>query len=128
MNKIIISGRLARDPEVKQTKSGTSVCNATVAVDRGYKDKDGNRQADFIDVTAYSYTADFIGKYFKKGNFIILNGTMESNKWEDKEGHKRISWFVHVDNAEFGGSKPEQSFSKPSVDEGFEGAADEDPF
>ena len=84
MNKIIIIGRLARDPELKQTNGGTNVCNAVVAVDRSYKDKDGNRQADFFDISAFGAKADFLAKYFAKGDAIAICGAMESRKYTDK--------------------------------------------
>lgn len=132
MNKIIITGRLVRDPESKQLSSGTSVCNTAIAVDRTYKDKEGNRQSDFFDVSAFGYTADFISKYFKKGDFIAIAGSMESRKYTDKDGNNRTAWSIHVDEAQFCGGKKsggDAPAKKPAVDEGFDDMVDEDtPF
>lgn len=105
MNKIIIIGRLARDPELKQTNGGTNVCNAVVAVDRSYKDKGGNRQADFFDISAFGAKADFLAKYFAKGDAIAICGAMESRKYTDKDGNNRIAWSIHADDIKFCGGK-----------------------
>ena len=104
MNIVIIKGRLVRDPDFKQTQSGISMCRLTVAVD-GFKDKDGNRQTDFIECTAWRKTAEFIARYFTKGQEIVIEGNLKNNNYEDKDGVKHYSYTVNVNQAHFCGSK-----------------------
>ena len=117
MNKIIITGRLTRQPELKTLDTGTEVCNFTVAVDRRVKQGE-EKKADFIDCTAWSKTAAFVSTYFHKGDGINLEGSLESRKWVDSDGKNRVSWAVTVRNAEFphgrsSGSAPAQTASEP---------------
>lgn len=123
MNKIVIIGRLTRDPELKFTNAGTSVCNFSVAVDRTYRDKEGNRPTDFFDISVFGATAEFVAKYFKKGSSIAVSGAMESRKFVDKDGNNRIAWSLHADEVNFCGSKSENNggSQKPSIDEGYSG-------
>lgn len=123
MNKIVIIGRLTRDPELKTTNAGTSVCNFSVAVDRTYRDKEGNRPTDFFDISVFGATAEFVAKYFKKGSSIAVSGAMESRKFVDKDGNNRIAWSLHADEVNFCGSKSENNggSQKPSIDEGYSG-------
>ena len=123
MNKIVIIGRLTRDPELKTTNAGTSVCNFSVAVDRTYRDKEGNRPTDFFDISVFGATAEFVAKYFKKGSSIAVSGAMESRKFIDKDGNNRIAWSLHADEVNFCGSKSENNggSQKPSIDEGYSG-------
>ena len=98
LNKVIIMGRLTADPELRQTPSGISTCRFSVAVDRGYKSKDtGERQTDFIRVTAWRQTAEFVSRYFSKGKMII--------DYTDANGVKHYSMDVQADNVSFGESK-----------------------
>ena len=108
MNKIIICGRLTKDPELRTTNSGTEVCGFTVAVDRRIK-KNDEKETDFIDCTAWGKTGVFISTYFHKGDGITVEGRMESNKWVDNDGKNRVSWGVTCDNVEFslGKNKPQ---------------------
>lgn len=100
MNKVVIMGRMANDPELRQTTSGIAVTSFTVAVDRQqYKDKE--KETDWIDVVAWRGTAEFICKYFGKGSPIILEGALQSRNWEDKNGNKRKSIEVQADTVEF---------------------------
>ena len=108
MNIIAIKGRLVRDPEIRQTQSGVSVTNITVAVDRSYS-AGGEKQTDFFDCVFWRQGADFVGKYFKKGKEIIVTGEMQSRKWQDKDGNNRISWEIQNAHAEFCGGKSENS-------------------
>lgn len=105
MNKIIITGRLSRDPELKTTNNGVEFCNFSVAVDRRHKDADGTRKADFFNVTAWRQAGVFVNQYFKKGDGINIEGRMESRKYVDKEGNNRTAWEVQVDNIEFSHGK-----------------------
>ena len=101
MNKIIITGRITTDLEIKAVGSGTELCNFNVAVDRRRPDADGTRQTDFFDCVVFGKTAAFLSKYFHKGDGINIEGRMESNVWEDKEGKKRKSWSIKCENIEF---------------------------
>lgn len=105
MNLSIISGRLTRDPEKRITPSGIEVCNFTVAVDKGFG-KDNS--ANFFECVAWKQTADFVTKYFKKGDSIFITGHMDSEKFE-KDGVKREAWKLTVDRAEFFGGKKNET-------------------
>ena len=104
LNKIILMGRLTRDPELRRTESGTAVCSFSIAVDRDFKSKNGEKETDFIDIVSWRATAEFVSKYFTKGKEIIVTGEMQSRKWTDKDGNNRISWEIQNCHAEFCGS------------------------
>jgi len=104
LNHIVVMGRLVKDPELKTTQSCVSVCSFTLAVDRDYKNGD-EKVADFIDCVAWRGTAEFLSKYFSKGRVAVVSGSLQSRKWEDKEGNKRTSWEILVQNLYFGDSK-----------------------
>lgn len=108
LNKVILMGRLVRDPELNQTTNGIAVCRFTVAVNRPYQ-KDKEQQADFINVTAWRGTAEFVSKYFSKGSIIIVEGKLQNNDYADKEGVKHYSMQVMADNVNFGGSKSDSN-------------------
>lgn len=112
MNKVIIMGRMTADPELKQTQSGVFTCHFTVAVDRKYADKNtGERQADFISCTAWRQTAEFICKYFAKGKMILVEGSLRTGSYTDKN-HSDVTHYttdVFVDNVEFCGDKGNSS-------------------
>lgn len=110
MNKIIIAGRMTKEPEPKTTNSGTEVCNFTVAVDRRIK-KGEEKVADFIECTAWGKTGVFVSTYFHKGDGITVDGRMESRKWQDKDGNNRVSWGVNCDNVEFALGKGNGGFT-----------------
>lgn len=102
MNSIVIKGRLTKDPELRSTQNGTAVCTVNVAVDRPYsKDK----ETDFFTVVFWRQTAEFVSKYFTKGQEILVQGEMQSRKYTDKEGNNRIAWEIKADHVEFCGSK-----------------------
>lgn len=106
LNKAIIMGRLTRDPEVRQTQSGVSVCSFSVAVDRDIVDKGTNqRETDFINVTAWRTTADFVSKYFSKGSLIVVEGRIQVRNYTDKESNKRTATEIIANSVYFGGSK-----------------------
>lgn len=115
MNNICITGRLTATPEIKKTTSGVSVCSLNIAVDRDYK-VDGERVTDFIPCVFWRGTAEFVEKHFKKGDMIAIVGSLESRKWEDKEGNKRISWEVKVDKVNFCGKKSNEIKADNSED------------
>lgn len=115
MNKVELIGRLTKDPEVKLTTNQTAYCNFTVAVDRRFKDKDGQRQSDFINCVAWKQTADFIKKYFSKGSRIGLCGSIQTRSYE-KDGQKVFITEVLVDEVEFVESKTEAKEAAQSKD------------
>lgn len=101
VNSAVIMGRLTSDPELRTTSSGLSVTSFTVAVDRNYK-KD---ETDFINVTAWRQTADFVTKFFRKGSMIAIQGHIETRNYEDKNGNKRTAVEIIADNVSFCGDK-----------------------
>lgn len=105
LNKIIVMGRLTRDPE-QRTVGDSTVCNFSIACDRDYKNKDGERDTDFIDVVAWRKTAEMVCKYFTKGRMAIVEGRLQLRDWTDKEGNKRRSAEIVANNIYFGDSKP----------------------
>lgn len=108
INKVVLVGRLTTDPEVRQTQSGISVCSFTVACNKPYS-KDGEKQADFINCVAWRQTADFVGKYFRKGNAIGLDGSIQTRKYQDKDGNNRTAVEVLVNSVAFVESKNQNS-------------------
>ena len=100
MNKVELIGRLTKDPEIKLTQNQTPFCNFTVAVDRRFKDQSGNRQADFINCVAWKQTAQFLQKYFKKGNRVGICGCIQVRSF-DKDGQKVFVTEVLAEEIEF---------------------------
>ena len=109
LNKIFIMGRLTRDPELRRTQSGTAVAGFALAVDRDYKNADGTKDTDFIEVVAWRSTAEFVSKYFAKGRMAVVEGRLQIRDWQDKDGNKRRNAEVVADNVYFGDSKKEVS-------------------
>ena len=107
LNKIFLMGRLTRDPELRRTGSGTAVTSFSLAVDRDFKGQNGEKETDFIDVVAWRNTAEFVSKYFSKGRMAVVEGRLQTRKWQDKEGNNRVSVEVIADNVYFGDSKSE---------------------
>ena len=105
MNKAILSGRLTRDPNLKTTSSQISVATFTLAVDRKFKDNNGERKADFIPCVAWRNTADLVGKYCTKGTKLIVEGEIQTRTYDDKDGKKVYVTEIVVDNIEFAESK-----------------------
>ena len=119
LNKVILGGRITADPEIKQTPSGTSVLSFSVAVNRRFTSKGGDGaqsqpQADFINVTAWRQTAEFISRYFKKGSSICIVGSIQTRSWTDQQGAKRYATEVVADEAYFVDAKGETSFAPVS--------------
>ena len=106
LNRIILMGRLTRDPELRRTGSGTAVTSFSLAVDRDFKSQSGEKETDFIDIVAWRNTAEFVSKFFTKGRMAVVEGRLQIRDWTDKEGGKRRSAEVIADNVYFGDSKP----------------------
>ena len=120
LNNINLLGRLTADPELRKTQSGVSVANFTLAVDRDFADNAGNRETDFVSCVAWRGTADFVCKYFSKGQLAAVNGRLQSRKWTDKDDNSRTAWEVIANSVYFGGNKKsnEQSdtYAPPEFD------------
>lgn len=132
LNHIVIMGRLARDPDLRHTQSGTPVASFTLAVDRDFKDKQtGERATDWIDVVAWHSTGEFVSRYFSKGRMAVVDGRLQIRDWTDKDGNKRRNAEVVADHVYFGDSKREdssntsQAYNQPS---GYGANAAEDQF
>ena len=112
LNHITIMGRLTRDPELRYTQSQTPVASFTLAVDRDFGNRDGGeKQTDFIDCVAWRSTAEFVSKYFQKGSMAVVSGRLQIRDWTDREGGKRRSAEVVVDNVYFGDSRRDNNDS-----------------
>ena len=109
LNKIIIMGRLARDPELRRTGSGTAVTSFSLACDRDFKSQSGDKETDFIEVVAWKNTAEFVSKYFSKGRMAVVEGRLQIRDWTDKAGNKRTTAEVVAENVYFADSKRSES-------------------
>lgn len=116
INKVILMGRLTRDPELRNTNSGKDVCNFTVAIDDGYGE---NKNTSFINCVAWNKTAEFVSNYFSKGKMIIVIGRIQSRSWDGQDGKKNYTTEVVVNEVSFGESKrseggePQQAQTPP---------------
>lgn len=106
LNNVILMGRLCTDVELRTTSAGKSVANFRIAVDRGYS-KGDDKKADFITIVAWENTADFISKYFHKGDMIALRGEIQTRSYEDSNGNKRTAFEVLAREVSFCGGKNE---------------------
>ena len=115
LNKVIVMGRLVRDPELRRTNSGTAVASFTIACERDFKSDGGEREADFIECVAWRNTAEFVSKYFTKGRMSVVSGRLQTRNWTDKEGNKRKATEIVAESVYFGDSKREelQSYAAP---------------
>lgn len=122
LNNVTMMGRVVRDPELRRTQSGTPVVSFCIAVDRDFKNKDtGEKEVDFIDVVAWSSTAEFIARNFPKGRMAVINGRLQIRNWTDKEGNKRRNAEVIATDIYFGDSKRDTeatggAYSAPAPD------------
>lgn len=107
INSVVIMGRLTYEPELRSTQSGVSVVRITIACDRSYQKSNEERKADFIDVTAWRQTAEFISRYFNKGSMIAVQGSIQTDNYTDRDGNKRKSFQIVANNVSFCGSKAE---------------------
>lgn len=126
LNTITICGRICNELELKTTPTGTEVLSFAVACERDYKDKDGEKQTDFIDVVTFKNTAVFVNKYFAKGRMAIINGRLQTRTWQDKDGNKRKAVEIIADNVYFGDSNNNQANARKGTQENF--ACDKDDF
>lgn len=108
MNKVMLLGRMVRDPEIKTTTTQVSVATFCLAVDRKFKNAAGERQADFINCVAWRQNADFLAKYFRKGSKMAVVGTLQTRSWTDNDNKKHTVTEVIVDEIHFAGEKKSQ--------------------
>ena len=108
LNKIVLMGRMTADPELKRTNGGTSVTSFTIAVDRDFKSRNGEKETDFVNCVAWRGTAEFISKHFYKGSMAVVAGSLQSHQYE-KNGDKRTAWEVLVESMYFADSKKSES-------------------
>lgn len=116
LNKVILMGRLTRDPEMRYTQSNTPVTSFTLAIDRDRKDPNGERQTDFIECAAFGKTAEFVKNWFAKGMMAIVVGRIQSRNWEDRNGNKRTSIEINANEVLFGESKKDKVAPKSEPD------------
>ncbi|MBP0986675.1 MAG: single-stranded DNA-binding protein [Oscillospiraceae bacterium] len=110
LNKVILMGRLTRDPEFRQTTSGVPVCRFSIAINRQFANKQtGERETDFVDCVAWRNTAEFVSRYFSKGNMILVEGQLRNDNYTDNNGVKHYRMNVFVDNVSFCESKGQGS-------------------
>ena len=105
LNVVAIMGRLVHDPELRTTQQGTNVCTFRIACERSYTPKGQQRQADFVDIVAWGKTAEFICKFFQKGSMIVIEGSLQTRNYQDKQGNKRTAVEVVANNISFAGAK-----------------------
>ena len=111
LNRTCLMGRLTRDPELRNTQTGIPVCSFSIACDRNFKNANGERETDFFDCVAWRQTAEFVSRHFTKGRMAVVEGRLQNRDWTDKEGNKRRTTELIVDNAYFGDSKPKEDGS-----------------
>ena len=115
LNKIIVMGRMVRNPELRRTNSGTAVASFTIACARDFKSDGGEHEADFIECVAWRNTAEFVSKYFTKDRMAVVSGRLQTRNWTDKEGNKRKATEIVAERVCFGDSKRDelQSYAAP---------------
>jgi single-strand DNA-binding protein len=114
MNIVILLGRLTHQPELKSTNSGSFVCSFRIAVERKFKDSNGNKQTDFFNITAWKKTGELVAQYFAKGQQILVQGELQTRQYEDKNGNKRDVYEIIAENVSFVGNKEDnQRYAAP---------------
>lgn len=107
LNRIVVMGRMVRDPELRYTPTNTPVCSFTLAVERSYAPQGQERETDFIDIVAWRHTAEFVSKYFHKGQLVAAEGKLQGRKWKDKFEQNRVSFEIIADEVFFAESRRE---------------------
>lgn len=112
LNSVCLMGRLTADPELKSTQLGVSVCNFRIAVDRTYTPKGQEKQTDFINIITWRSTAEFVSRYFRKGQLVAVQGSIQTGQYTDRDGNKRTTFDVVADNVFFAEKKAESGETK----------------
>lgn len=128
MNNVSLMGRLTADPELKQTANGIPVLSFSIAVDRSFAARGTERQTDFINIVAWRQTAEFISRYFTKGQMIALKGSIQTRSYEDKQGNKRTAFEVVADKVYFCGGKNDKNSNQKPQSNNTDGFDDFDGF
>lgn len=105
LNRVILMGRLTKDPELKQTQNNVSVATFSLAVDRNYQSDKDNKQTDFINIVAWRHTAEFVKKHFTKGQLVAVEGSIQTRSYQDKDGNNRTAFEVVADQVYFAEKK-----------------------
>lgn len=113
LNVVVLSGRLTADPELKTTQNGISVCSFSIAVERRYR-ADEEKQSDFINIVAWRSSAEFVSKYFKKGQMIAIRGSIQTRRYQDKDGKNKAAFEVVADDVQFADFGKKEN--KPNID------------
>ncbi len=120
MNKVILMGRLTKDPELRYTSNNTAVCTFTLAVDRRFSRQGEERKADFIQIVTWRHNAEFVSKYFSKGRMIAVSGSIQTRSWDGQDGQRRYATEVVADETYFADSKRDNTnstYSEPARQE-----------
>ena len=112
LNSVCLMGRLVADPELRQTPSGVSVCSFRIAVDRTYQPQGQEKQTDFINIVTWRGTAEFVSRYFRKGQLVAVQGSIQTSQYTDRDGNKRTAFDVVADNVFFAEKKAESGETK----------------
>ena len=127
LNKVVLMGRIVRDPELRRTSNGTAVTSLTLAVERDFgKDENGKKVTDFIDVVAWRNTAEYVAKYFTKGSLAVAIGSLQIRNWTDKDGNNRRNAEVLAESVYFAGSKPNDGNAAAAPTTDYEEIMDDD--
>jgi single stranded DNA-binding protein (ssb) len=118
LNRVILMGRLTADPDYRTTQSGAPLARFTLAVERDFTPQGAERKTDFLDVVVWRGTADFVSKYFRKGQLVAVQGSIQVNSYTDREGNKRRSWDIVADQVYFAEGKRESSGNQNAYDYG----------
>ena len=116
LNSVCLMGRIATDLELRTTLSGVSVCNFRLAVERTYQPKGQDRQTDFINIVSWRSTAEFVSRYFHKGQLVAVQGSIQTSQYTDRDGNKRTSFDVVADNVFFAEPKRDSASAGPRYD------------
>ena len=117
LNSIVLMGRLTAEPDYRTTQSGVSLAKFTLAVERDYSGQNGERVTDFLDVDAWRQTADFVSRYFHKGQLVAVTGSVQVENYTDKNGDKRRSWTVQAQHCYF--AEPKRD-GQPAQTQGYQ--------
>ena len=139
LNRVVLMGRLVADPELRHTANNIAVTTFRIAVDRNYTPKGGERQTDFISIVTWRNTAEFVSRYFRKGQLVALEGSIQTRSYTDNQGNNRTAFEVVADQVYFAGSPGEQTRSEQggqlqapdprgTVNEAYSPVADSDGF
>lgn len=123
LNEVILMGRLTRDPDVRMTQNGTTAANFALACERDYAPQGQDRETDFFDVVAFRNTADFVGRYFAKGQLVAVKGRLQQRDWTDKQGNKRRTTEILADRCYFAEKRQDRDVSSG----GFQQMSDSTP-